>query len=168
VCQVAVRILILNERKSKLNRQEKIKALVDAIINEDYGKTVDHWKIASVIEESYGSLQYRQIVSRAKKELRDNGKMIVSVFGVGYRVVAPDEYVDQSAKCIEDGARRVDIGVKILANAPVKDMTQAGAQRYFAVSDKIQIVQAALHGAKVEIKMLSSKRENPLLKAVEG
>lgn len=151
-----------------MNRQEKIKALVDTFINEEYGKVLEHWRISSVIGEHYGSPQYRQIVNRAKKELLDSGKMIANVFGVGYRVVNPDEYTEQSTKCVVSGAKKIDKGVTILSNAPVKDMTQAGAQRYFAVSDKIQIVQAALHGAKVEIKMLSSKRENPLLKAVEG
>lgn len=145
-----------------MNKQEKVKALVEVFANEEYGKTIEHFKIASIIEESVGTPKYRQIVDRAKRELLDSGKMIASVHGVGYRVVCPDEYTDQSARCVVSGSRRIDKGVRILDNAPVKDMTQMGVQRYNTVSDRMRIMQAAVHGAKVEIKMLSEKRQNPL------
>ena len=145
-----------------MTKEEKVKALVDAFINENYGSTIEHWKIAGIIEEKVGSQQYRSIVDRAKRDLLDSGKMIASVHGVGYRVVTPDEYTDQSARCVVSGARRIDKGTRILENAPVKDMTQHGVQRYNNISDRIRILQAAVCGAKVEIKMLNSKRENPL------
>lgn len=144
-----------------MNKKEKAKALVEAFANEPYGTTFEHFKIAGIIGERYGSQQYSEIIQKAKKELEDCGKMIVNVFGVGYRIAYPDEYVDQSAKKVTDGARRIDMGVHILDNAPVKDMTQMGAQRYNVVSDRMRIMQATIHGAKVEIKMLS-KRTNPL------
>ena len=145
-----------------MTKEEKVKALVDAFINENYGSTIEHWKIAGIIEEKVGSQQYRSVVDRAKRDLLDSGKMIASVHGVGYRVVTPDEYTDQSARCVVSGARRIDKGTRILENAPVKDMTQHGVQRYSNISDRIHILQAAVCGAKVEIKMLNSKRENPL------
>lgn len=150
-----------------LNKKEKAKALVEAFANEPYGTTFEHFKIAGIIDEQYGSQQYSEIIQRAKKELESCGKMIVNVFGVGYRVAYPDEYVDQSAKKVTDGARRIDRGVHILDNAPVKDMTQMGAQRYNVVSDRMRIMQATIHGAKVEIKMLANKRQNPLLKGIQ-
>lgn len=151
-----------------LNRQEKIKALVDAFMREPYGVTFEHFKIASIIGEPYGSKKYADTVFGAKKELLNSGRMITSVHGVGYRVVFPDEYTDQSAKCVVSGARRIDKGVHILENAPVKDMTQSGMQRYNTVTDRMRIMQAAIHGAKVEIKMLAKKRENALLEAVSN
>ena len=52
--------------------------------------------------------------------------------------------------------------MKILDNAPVQDMTQDGVQKYNTVSDRLHILRAAVTGAKVEIKMLNAKRENPL------
>lgn len=150
------------ERNDILNRQEKVKALVDAFSNEEYGATIEHWIIADIIEEVVGTQQYRDIVDKAKKELLDSGKMITSVYKVGYRVVNPDEYTDQSARCVVSGARRIDKGVRILNNAPVKDMTQYGVQKYNTISDRVRILQAAVCGAKVEVKMLNSKRDNPL------
>lgn len=145
-----------------MTKEEKRKALVDAFLNEAYGTTFEHWKIAGIIGEQVGSPQYRQIVSSVKKELLDSGKMIASVHRVGYRIVNPDEYTDQSAKCVVSGARRIDKGTKILEHAPVKDMTMDGVQRYNAVSDRLRILKAAMCGAKVEIKMLNAKREHPL------
>lgn len=150
-----------------MNKQEKAKALVEAFVNESYGTTIEHFKIAAIIGEPYGSKRYGEIVTRAKKELEDSGKMIVSVFSVGYRLAYPDEYVDQSVKRVKRGANQIDHGVRILDNAPVKDMTQDGAQRYNIVTDRMRITQAALHGAKVEIKMLAKKRQNPLLAAAK-
>ena len=150
-----------------LNKQEKVKALVEVFANEDYGKTIEHFKIAAIIGETYGTPKYQEIVTRAKKELLDSGKMIASVHGIGYRLVYPDEYTDQSARCVVSGARRIDKGVHILDSAPVKDMTQTGAQKYNTVADRMRIMQAAVHGAKVEIKMLTAKRKNPLLEAVQ-
>ena len=146
-----------------MTKQEKAKALVEAIANEPYGTTFEHFKIAAIIGERYGTPRYQEIVTRSKKELLESGKMISSVHGVGYRIVYPDEYTDQSAKCVVSGARRIDKGVRILDSAPVKDMTQMGAQKYNTVSDRMRIMQAAVHGAKVEIKMLAAKRQNPLL-----
>ena len=149
-----------------MSKQEKIKALVEAFVNESYGATLEHFKIAAIIGEPYGSQRYGEIVSSAKKELEDSGKMIVSVFSVGYRLAYPDEYVDQSAKRVKRGANQIDHGVRILDNAPVKDMTQAGVQKYNTVTDRMRIMQAAVHGAKVEIKMLTAKRKNPLESAI--
>lgn len=149
-----------------LNKKEKVKALVEAFANEPYGATFEHYKIAAIIGVPYGTPKYQEIVSNAKKELEESGKMIVSVWKVGYRVADPDEYVDQSAKRVGRGARQIDHGVRILDNAPVKDMSQLGVQRYNTVNDRMRIMQAAVHGAKVEIKMLATKRKNPLEAAV--
>lgn len=151
-----------------MTKQEKVKALFEVFINEKYDTTIEHHKIAAIIEENIGSPQYRNIVEKVKKDLLDSGKMIASVHGVGYRVVTPDEYTDQSARCVVTGARRIDKGARILSNAPVKDMTQEGVQKYNTVSDRFHILQAAVHGAKVEIRMLNSKRENPLRHSLTG
>ena len=145
-----------------LNKKEKAKALVDLFINESYGTTVEHFKIAALIGEQHGTRKYSEIVEMAKKELLDSGKMIANVWGVGYRVVPPDEYTDQSVRRMSIGVRHIDKGVRILDNAPIKDMSQFGVQRYNTISDKSRILQAATHGARVEIKMLNAKRENPL------
>lgn len=151
-----------------LNKSEKVKALVEAIVDQPYGTLFEHYKISSIIGVPYGTQSYGEIISRAKKELLNSGKMIVSVWKVGYRIADPDEYVDQSAKKVVRGAHQVDIGVRILDYAPVKDMTSDGIQKYNVYADRMRIMQASVHGAKVELKMLAKKRENPLRSAIIG
>ena len=156
---------IMKGRKT-LTKQEKVKALVELFINKGYGETVKHFDIAAAIKESYGSRNYNQIVSRAKKELLESGRMIKNVWKVGYQVVNPDDYTGESVRRIVRGARQIDRGVQILENAPVKDMSQDGIQRYNTVRDRTCILQASMHGARVEIKMLNAKRPHPFLSAV--
>ena len=150
-----------------MDRQEKINKIVEAFLSKNYGETIEHFKLATLIEESVGSWEYRYIVKRAEKKLLDCGRMIENVRGAGYRVVNPDEYSSQSAKCVMSGARKINKGSKILLNAPVKDMSAEGVQAYNAITDRMKILQAAVSGARVEINMLSSKRENPLKQMTE-
>jgi len=157
----------MDYKEEQMNKKDKIQKLVEEFITKDYGGALTHYEIACLIEEKEGSVAYREIVSSAQKKLLDCGKMIENVRGIGYRVVRPDEYTEQSAKCVVSGARRIDKGTRILRNAPVKDMSREGVQQYNLITDKIRILQAAVCGAKVEINMLSSKRENPLKRMVE-
>ena len=152
--------------RKTLTKQEKVKALVELFISKSYGEMVEHYVIASTIHESYPSRNYSQIVSRAQKELRESGHMVTNVWKVGYQVVNPDDYTGESVRRIVRGVRQIDRGVQILENAPVKDMSQDGIQRYNTVRDRTCILQASMHGARVEIKMLNTKRKNPLLTAV--
>lgn len=145
-----------------MNRQQKIKKLVDEIIGHKYGETISHFDIADLIKEKHGSQQYRSIVNAAQKKCVELGKMVESVRGYGYRVVNPDDYTVQSVRHVTAGARRIDKGTKILRCAPVNDMTQEGRETYNRVTDRMQILQAAMTGAKVEIRMLSAERVHPL------
>ena len=49
-----------------------------------------------------------------------------------------------------------------MRNAPVQKMSSAGLESYNLVNDRLHILQAAVAGAKVEINMLSQKRQHPL------
>lgn len=155
-------VIWIKKGDGKMSKTEKVMALTEKFINSEYGTTLEHFKIAEIIGEPFGSPQYRQIVNATKKNLVNSGKMIANVFNVGYRVVYPDEYVYQSTKYVVSGARRIDKGVRILAHAPIKDMTQIGVQKFNAVNDKMRILQSSVCRAKVEIKMLSEKRKNPI------
>lgn len=88
--------------------------------------------------------------------------MIESIRKSGYQVVEPDKYTDVAAGQVNAGARRIDHGSKIMRVAPVKDMSQSGVESYNLVNDRLHILQAAMTGSKVEITMLSKKREHPM------
>ena len=119
-------------------------------------------KINYLLGVQYGSYQYGSIVQRAKKKLLESGKMIDCVRGSGYKIIMPDDYTDSSVKEIIGGAKKIDRGARIMRNAPVQKMSSAGLESYNLVNDRLHILQAAVAGAKVEINMLSQKRQHPL------
>lgn len=49
-----------------------------------------------------------------------------------------------------------------MRHAPVKDMSTVGLESYNRVNDRLHILQAAMTGSKVEITLLSKKREHPM------
>lgn len=88
--------------------------------------------------------------------------MVESIRKSGYRVVDPDDYTTHSVRQVAAGARKIDNGTKIIRHAPVSDMSVEGLEAYRRVDDRLQILQAAITGAKVEITMLGTKRQHPL------
>lgn len=149
-----------------MTRQEKIQNIVSLIMTKNYGDVIKHQDIISLIGERGITQSYRDVINTASRRCIDGGKMIESVHGVGYRIVNPDEYTEQSIRCVASGAKKIDRGAKILMHAPVRDMSQDGLERYNLVSDKMRVLNAALAGAKVEIRMLNSSRKHPL--AIQG
>lgn len=146
-----------------MTRQERISTLVNLICSKDYGDTVTHTEMSQALNEPVRSQRYRDAVTAAAKRCINMGRMVANVRGIGYRLVSPDDYTAQSVKRIVSGARRIDSGVKILAHAPTASMTPVGIEEYNRVADRVRILQASVTGAKVEIGMLSRRRQHPLL-----
>ena len=149
-----------------MNRQEKIKALEDAFLSKDYSEELQHYEIEQIIGERKESIAYRGIIMDVKRRLLNDGHMIVSNRGIGYKVARPDEYTDGSVKSIMAGARRIDRGQKILQCAPVNDMNQYELQEYNDVRDRVILLSASVAVAKAEVKRLCRDRMNPLLVGV--
>lgn len=144
----------------KTNKQ--VEQFVNYVIEKDYGTIIYHQEISNLLGVQYGSHQYCSIIQRAKKKLLEAGKMIDCVRGQGYEIVMPDDYTGSSVRELIGGARKIDKGAKIMRNAPVQKMSAAGLESYNLVNDRLCILQAAVAGAKVEINMLSQKRQHPL------
>lgn len=145
-----------------MNRSEKVKSIVDQFAVMNYGESMTHKQIAEIAGVKSSDSEYRYLIHQAQKNLIEHGKMLESVRGVGYRIVFPDEYTETSTRYVSTGVRRINKGAAILAHAPVNDMSAEGIQAYNNVRDRMAILQAAVTGAKVEINMLSKKREHPL------
>lgn len=148
-----------------MKRQEAIDALVKSVEEHKYGDILDFKEIGYIIHQEYGTHSYNDILQAAKKRLELAGHMIVNVRGVGYKVLEPDKYTDEGVRNVRQGARRIDRGAKVLNHAPVNDMTQQAREAHNRVNDRMVRLQAAMAGASVEIHMLSSVNNNPLLSA---
>ena len=152
--------LIQNKKKSEV--------LIEAIMSLNYGDVVTHKIIADIIEEPYPSTKYNSIVQKAKKSLlKDYNRCIEAIFGEGYRVVQPDDFVNHSLKHYKKGFKAIQKGSDTLTYAPVSDMTEEGKTVYRRVHDRAVILNASLQGAKVELKKLS-ERKHPFAIASRG
>lgn len=141
---------------------KKVEKLVDYFISKEYGTIVYHQEIATLIDAKYGSYGYRSIVNAAKKKLLESGKMIESIRKSGYQVVEPDAYTDKAVGKVHSAVRNINDGQKIMDNAPVNDMSPVGLEIHNQVNDRFRLVRASMTGSKVEITMLSKKREHPM------
>lgn len=142
--------LIQNKKKSEV--------LIEAIMSLNYGDVITHKIISEIIEEPYPSVKYNSVVQKVRKSLlKDYSRCIEAIFGEGYRVVQPDDFVNQSLKHYKKGFKEIQKGSDTLTHAPVSDMTEEGKTVYRRVHDRTVILNASLQGAKVELKKV--KRE---------
>lgn len=149
--------LIQNKKKSEV--------LIEAIMSLNYGDVITHKVISDIIEEPYPSVKYNSVVQKVRKSLlKDYSRCIEAIFGEGYRVVQPDDFVNQSLKHYKRGFKEIQKGSDTLTYAPVSDMTEEGKTVYRRVHDRTVILNASLQGAKVELKKLS-ERKHPFVLA---
>ena len=145
--------------------KKKSEILAEALSKLPYGEIVYHQGISEIIEEKYGSQKYQQIVQAARKILLNQyGILIESIRKSGYRVVEPDNYVDQSLKHYKRGYNEFKKGSTTLSHAPVNKMSAEALAEYRRVNDRAITLQASIKGAVVELKTLA-KKEHPLLQA---
>lgn len=157
-----------NKRKEALEMNEiienkkKSEILAENLNELSYGDFISHEQIASVIEETYGTNKYASTISKAKKILlKKYNKAIECVIGDGYRLVSPDNFVQQSLKHYKRGFTEIGKAHDTLEYAPVQDMTPEGRDTYRRVYDRAITLQAAMRGASVELKTLAGKRKHP-------
>jgi hypothetical protein len=130
------------------------KELVKHAITWDYGTVHSHQEISSIMLLKPFTRKYYTMVSRASKELRDYGKVIVSLPKQGYKVIAPDEYVGHAIKYVEAGSKRIKTAHSILDCAPVDKMTVPGRTRFNMVYDRMAAFYAFMQGGVKELKTL--------------
>lgn len=145
---------------SKSRTIAKGEALAEHIMPMKYGDIVRHQDIEEIVEERRGDQRYYAAISKAKRILEENGKMIVRFGGGDYQVAYPGDYSKQYAREIRLANQRVKHGAEILRGAPIKDMTLEEVTTFNNVSDFHQRISASLSGSTVEVRKLV--RKNPL------
>lgn len=141
-----------------LNNKRKSEILAEKIQTLHYGDIITHEQIANSIDESYPSNKYTTIIAKTRKILQKNGIFLENIIGDGYRVVEPDNVVNQSLKHYKRGFNEMQKGYDTLAYAPTKDMTPEGRNTYRRVHDRAITLTAAMKGASVELKTLGEKK----------
>jgi hypothetical protein len=96
--------------------------------NMKYGEVISHKRIAKLISEEAKTMTYYMIVSNAKTQLIPYGKTIVSVLGVGYKVLEPDGYNEHAYDMFAKGVKYIHKAKDIAAFAP-KDLMSEDSQK---------------------------------------
>lgn len=142
-----------------IENRKKSEILAEKINELKYGEVISHEQIASLIEEDYPSNKYTSTIAKAKKILlKKHNKTIENIVGDGYRVVNPDDFVNQSLKHYKRGFNEMGKGYEVLEYAPTKDMTKEGRDTYRRVHDRAITLAAAMKGAAIELKTLGEKK----------
>lgn len=141
-----------------LQNKKKSEILAEEIKKLDYGTIIPHMTISSIIKEDYPSNKYTTTISKARKILLQKGIVLENIVGDGYRIVEPDNIVDQSLKHYKRGFNEIKKGNDTLEYAPTKDMSPEGREVYRRVHDRSVTLAAHLKGVSVELKTLKEKR----------
>lgn len=145
-----------------IENKKKSEILAERLNEMSYGDFISHEQITSVIEEPYRSNKYVSTIAKARKILlKKYNKTLECVIGDGYRLVSPDDFVQQSLKHYKRGFNEMQKGYDTLEHAPIKDMSVEGRDTYMRVHDRAIILQASMQGAKVELKTLSGRKKHP-------
>lgn len=146
-----------------INNQTKSEILAEKINKMNYGDIISHQSVSFLIEETYPSGRYNSVVAKAKKILlKKYNKAVENIRGDGYRIIKPDDFVDQSLKHYKRGFNAMKKGFNTLEYAPAKDMTPEGRDVYRRVHDRAVTLAAAMKGASVELRTLGQKK-HPML-----
>ena len=145
-----------------IENRKKSEILAEKLNELSYGDFISHDQIASVIEEPYRTNKYASTISKTKKILlKKYNKTLECVIGDGYKIVSPDDFVQQSLKHYKRGFGEMQKGYDTLTYAPVQDMTPESLSTYRRVHDRAVILNASMHGVKAELKTLAGKRPHP-------
>jgi len=151
-----------------IENKKKSEILAEKINELNYGDVITHQQISSLIEEDYPSSKYASVIAKAKKILlKKYNKTIENIVGDGYRVVNPDDFVQQSLKHYKRGFNEMGKGYVVLEYAPTKDMTKEGLATYRRVHDRAITLAAAMKGASVELKTLGQRKHPMALENME-
>jgi DNA-binding winged helix-turn-helix (wHTH) protein len=151
-----------------IENRKKSEVLAEKINELNYGDVITHQQIASIIEEDYPSNKYTSTIAKARKLLlKKYNKTIENITGDGYRLVNPDDFVQQSLKHYKRGFTEMQKGYDTLTYAPTKDMTKEGREAYRRVHDRAITLAATMKGASVELRTLGQKKHPMALENIK-
>jgi hypothetical protein len=96
----------------------------------EYGSFHPHEEIVGIINVPYNTTEYYKIVHRTNDQLLiEQSKFLKSVYRKGYRVIEPNEHVEESGSQIRKTLLRFKKGVAVAANTNTERLSQEEAQQ---------------------------------------
>ena len=128
--------------------------LMAALSKADYGSSYS-WDALSKIAGT-DLKKNRSLIQVIKRKLmNESQRVLVSVFGVGYRITKPNETWEQAQKRRKEGHRKVRLSLEMLQATPVESLTEDERKRFVAEQARSGVVLCAFRA--VESRKLVDK-----------
>lgn len=137
------------------------KELVDKAKNWGYGDIYTHGEIARIMQVKAKTPKYYNSVATANKHLLLAGKRLKNINGIGYQVLRPDDYINESAREVDRAKNKVRRAVAISAYAPVELMTEEGRERHTSYTDRLAAFAALAQKETTQLKILAANDKAP-------
>lgn len=121
----------------------------------DYGTIHTHEEIASLIGVEPKTHEYYMTISKARRPLILDGKMIRVIKNEGYRVILPDEYPAESVKMYQRGADRISLSKEILVFSPRERMSPTAVRHGAEIFNKIETMNNFVKMLLAELKRIN-------------
>lgn len=96
----------------------------------EYGSFHSHEEIQEIIKKPKNTTDYYRIIHRTNDELLiEQSKFLKCVYRKGYRVIEPNEHVEESGSQVRKTLLRFKKGVAVAANTNTERLTQEEAQQ---------------------------------------
>jgi len=121
--------------------------LVNKFDEAAYGTTISHQEIGNLIGSDYGSSDFYYTISATRKKLLAKGKALISIQGVGYRLLWPNELPDFLLREMTKSRNRYKRLVQFIGSAPTKEMSLAAKSEFAVVADRVTEAYSGVSGS---------------------
>jgi len=111
------------------------KNLFEVAMSWEYDSIHQFEEIEKILNLPYGTSRFRTAISQANDELTKSGKRLKNVRGIGYQVLKPGEYLDESVKHLKKGTNQIKKSVDIITGAPIHLLEPYERSNYVAHKD---------------------------------
>lgn len=132
--------------------------LTEYLINEPVGKVFDHDELARKMLVKEGSQKYYNLMQKTISHLTTVGIRLSNVKGVGYKILAPDEWVVEIKSKMKKGGKALAEAHLIINHAPYLKMSEEVRLECIKIHDVIMKQKFLLSGGLVEVLDSSEKK----------
>lgn len=133
--------------------------LKDEIMNYEKGKVFEHEELAKIMLVPARSQKYYNLMQQAIKNLTEIGIRLSNVKGIGYKILAPDEWVEEARSKVRKGGKSLQEAQQIINHAPFMEMSEEARLECLKIHDVLIKQKFLLAGGVVSISDNNTKRQ---------
>lgn len=134
--------------KDFVNYNEAVDKLIKDVLKRNKGEYISHDTIGEITGIEYYTSCYPYMISKAKDRLIDEGILLKTMLGYGYKILSASEIADEvQEKFIKSIQRKMDKATRIMKNTNINELKSKEEKEYFSIT-------------KMEVEELTDKIES--------